>query len=54
MTYQILWAGTTERLEKMVNEAINTGWRPQGGVFAMYNVAGYSYYQAMVIGKELE
>ena len=47
MEYTVLKETTLDRLITMVNQYINNGWRPQGGVA----IDGYThFYQAMVKG----
>tara|TARA_B100001245_G_scaffold220976_1_gene191903 strand:- start:66 stop:245 length:180 start_codon:yes stop_codon:yes gene_type:complete len=51
MAYKIVEAGTVEDLTKYVNEAIEKGWRLQGGVVITPNSEQvYWYAQAMVRG----
>jgi len=47
MEYTVLKETKLDRLITMVNQYINNGWRPQGGVA----IDGYTnFYQAMVKG----
>lgn len=36
MKYKVVWAKSTEVLEKIVNELLEEGWELQGGVEAAY------------------
>jgi hypothetical protein len=45
MKYKIVWENTVGELTTTVNELIQNGWNPQGGVSLGY---GGSYIQAMV------
>jgi hypothetical protein len=45
MKYHIVIAGTAETLQVRVQELIDCGWRPQGGV----SVSGVLWSQVMVL-----
>lgn len=49
MEYKLIRAKSEESLEKMVNQAMQEGWKPQGGVAGVWN--GFLHailWQAMV------
>jgi hypothetical protein len=49
MQYHLVEAQSAEDLERLVQEKINEGWEPQGGVaVATYGVGSWWYYQAMI------
>jgi hypothetical protein len=44
MAYEILQAGSKQKLEELVMEQIRKGWQPMGGVC----IAEGIFYQAMI------
>jgi hypothetical protein len=48
MKYTVVTSSRFDELIKMVNELIETGWLPQGGVCESGNGAIYHYSQAMI------
>ena len=53
MEYKIIQSVHEDPLMDLVSEAIDEGWRPQGGVSvvafsAQYDGMGFNFYQAMV------
>lgn len=46
MKYITLYAGSTESLDKLINEAIQQGWKPQGGI-AFHAIMG-RYMHGMI------
>ncbi len=46
--YKLLWGATVQQLVDRVNEYIQTGWIPSGGVA----VAPEAFYQAIVLVDE--
>lgn len=48
MEYKVAF-GDTDRLTNFVNELIQDGWEPQGGVFIVNDsLVGYIAFQAMI------
>ena len=48
MRYTVLTSSRFDELIKMVNELIEEGWIPQGGICESGNGAIYHYSQAMI------
>ena len=49
MTYLILEADSAEKLQQQVQEHIDAGWEPLGGLaVATYGAGTWWYYQAMI------
>jgi hypothetical protein len=50
MEYKVIEARTGQQLEEAVNEHIQEGWEPRGGVALGFNSLGnyWTYCQAMV------
>jgi len=49
MTYHIVEAQSAAQLQEKVQELIDQGWQPQGGIsVATYAAGTWWYYQAMV------
>lgn len=46
------YTSVEDSLQKIVNEFIKKGWKPQGGIAIMQNKDGdYIIYQAMIKGR---
>lgn len=55
MKYGMVWSDSPENLAKRVNEYLNQGWKPQGGIaVTMTSFGRESFYQAIYIEKELD
>lgn len=54
MQYQVIDADDIAALVELVNEAMEDGWKPQGGVASTLAVdqGRYSYYYAQAMVKE--
>jgi hypothetical protein len=50
MRYQIVEASSAQELQQKVQDLINDGWEPLGGLsVATYGAGAWWYYQAMVL-----
>ena len=52
ISYKVIYANTLRILEEQVNEAINEGWQPQGGIEGNFinhtPIYNGSFFQAMI------
>jgi hypothetical protein len=49
MSYHVVEAGSAAELQQKVQELIDAGWEPQGGLsVATYAAGAWWYYQAMI------
>ncbi len=48
--YKVLTGESVLEIERSVNEALSSGWVPQGGLSVLYNSSTktFSFFQAMV------
>ncbi len=51
MKYEVITARGLQELEKRVNDKLNNGWRPKGGISAImdYDKESIIYIQAVII-----
>ena len=51
--YKVVHADSTDQLSNLINDMVDDGWTPQGGVFCSMK-AYKNYFQAMILYWDVE